>query len=113
VTAGTYPKLTVNSKGLITSGTSLIATDIPNLDWSKITTGKPTTIAGYNITDAYTKTEVDSLMTNSVANKLTKGGDSPTTALAIGNITNQDFNIMTNNITRINIPAAGGANIFG
>lgn len=113
VTAGTYPKLTVNAKGLITSGTSLIATDIPNLDWSKITTGKPTTIAGYNITDAYTKTEVDSLMTNSISNKLTKGGDSPTAALAIGNITNQDFNIMTNNITRINIPATGGANISG
>jgi hypothetical protein len=31
---------------------SLLAADIPVLDWSKITTGKPTTLAGYGITDA-------------------------------------------------------------
>ena len=31
----------------------LVSSDIPALDWSKITTGKPTTIAGYGITDAY------------------------------------------------------------
>lgn len=31
---------------------SLIASDIPALDWSKITTGKPTTLAGYGITNA-------------------------------------------------------------
>jgi hypothetical protein len=30
----------------------LVATDIPNIDWSKITSGKPTTLAGYGITDA-------------------------------------------------------------
>ena len=31
---------------------SLVANDIPSLDWAKITTGKPTTLAGYGITDA-------------------------------------------------------------
>ena len=30
---------------------SLAASDIPNLDWSKITSGKPTTLSGYGITD--------------------------------------------------------------
>ena len=30
--------------------------------WSDITTGKPTTISGYGITNAYTKTEVDALL---------------------------------------------------
>jgi hypothetical protein len=30
----------------------LTATDIPSLDWTKITTGKPTTLAGYGILDA-------------------------------------------------------------
>ena len=30
---------------------SLAASDIPSLDWSKITSGKPTTLAGYGITD--------------------------------------------------------------
>lgn len=34
--AGTYPKVTVNAKGLVTSGTNLIATDIPTLTASKI-----------------------------------------------------------------------------
>lgn len=41
---------------------SLVAVDIPSLDWAKITTGKPTSIAGYGITDAYTKTETDTLL---------------------------------------------------
>jgi phage-related tail fiber protein len=52
VTAGTYPKVTVDAKGRVTAGAALAATDIPSLDWSKITTGKPTTLAGYGITDA-------------------------------------------------------------
>ncbi|MDG0815816.1 tail fiber domain-containing protein [Bdellovibrio svalbardensis] len=52
-TAGTYYKVTTDSKGRVTSGaTSLLAADIPNLDWNKITTGKPTTLSGYGITDS-------------------------------------------------------------
>jgi hypothetical protein len=35
-------------------GITLTAADIPNLSWSKITSGKPTTVAGYGITDAIT-----------------------------------------------------------
>jgi uncharacterized membrane protein len=45
-TAGTYRSVTVNAKGLVTSGTN------------------PTTISGYGITDAYTETEVDNLLLN-------------------------------------------------
>jgi hypothetical protein len=59
VVAGTYTKVMVDAYGRVTSGANLSSTDIPNLDWSKITTGKPTTLAGYGITDAYTKTEAD------------------------------------------------------
>lgn len=52
-TAGTYYKVTTDAKGRVISGAaSLLATDIPSLDWSKITTGKPTTLSGYAITDA-------------------------------------------------------------
>jgi hypothetical protein len=40
-TAGTYRSVTVNAKGLVTAGTN------------------PTTLAGYGITDVYTKTESD------------------------------------------------------
>ena len=56
VTAGTYTKVTVDAKGRVKAGANLTANDIPNLDWSKITTGKPTTVAGYGITDALKKT---------------------------------------------------------
>ena len=51
VSAGTYTKVTVDTYGRVTSVSTLSATDIPNLDWSKITSGKPTTLAGYGITD--------------------------------------------------------------
>ena len=50
--AGTYTKVTVNAKGLVTVGAAQVAADIPALDWSKIATGKPTTLTGYGITDA-------------------------------------------------------------
>jgi uncharacterized protein (TIGR02145 family) len=35
---------------------TLTASDIPNLDWNKITTGKPTTLAGYGISDGVNTT---------------------------------------------------------
>ena len=38
-TTGTYTKVTTNAQGQVTSGTSLAATDIPDLDASKITSG--------------------------------------------------------------------------
>lgn len=40
VTAGTYAKVTVNAKGLVTGGGGLTAADIPALDASKIATGR-------------------------------------------------------------------------
>lgn len=55
VAAGTYTKVTVDAKGRVTSGSAMVAADVPNLDWSKITSGKPTTLAGYGITDAQAK----------------------------------------------------------
>ena len=48
---GTFTKITTNSYGQVISGTTLSAADIPGLDWSKIISGKPTTLAGYGITD--------------------------------------------------------------
>ncbi len=52
VAAATYTKITVDAKGIVTAGTTLVPSDIPGLDWSKITSGKPTTLSGYGITDA-------------------------------------------------------------
>jgi len=39
ITAGTRTKITYDNKGLVTAGTDLISSDIPNLDTSKLTTG--------------------------------------------------------------------------
>ncbi|ANT70224.1 hypothetical protein [Aeromonas hydrophila] len=52
VSAGTWSKVTVDTKGRVTAGAALVAADIPALPWNKITSGKPTTLAGYGITDA-------------------------------------------------------------
>ena len=46
ITAGTYPKVTINQEGRVTSGTTLVAADIPVLDASKITTGTLPVVRG-------------------------------------------------------------------
>ena len=51
VVAGTYPKVTVDAKGRATSGTTLVAGDIPNLDAGKITSG---TLADARLSGTYT-----------------------------------------------------------
>lgn len=53
---GEYTKVSVNAKGLVDANYSLSSDDIPSLDWSKITTGKPVTAGGYGITDALLNT---------------------------------------------------------
>jgi len=62
-TPGTYTKTVVDTYGRTTSGGTLVAADIPNLDMSKVTTGNldwsrivndPTTLTGYGITSADT-----------------------------------------------------------
>lgn len=40
VTAGTYPKVGVSEKGIVTFGTGLSASDIPSIDADKITSGE-------------------------------------------------------------------------
>ena len=53
VTPATATKVSYNQYGLITAGTTLVASDIPNLPWSQLTPATiPTTIGGYGITDA-------------------------------------------------------------
>jgi len=73
-TAGTYTKVTTDAQGRVTSGTTLSATDIPALDWSKITTGKPTTLSGYGITDAVQNAgATPSVQTGTVASRPAAG----------------------------------------
>ncbi|AUH51096.1 hypothetical protein CXB49_09870 [Chromobacterium sp. ATCC 53434] len=52
VKPGSYPIVTVDVKGRVTNGRQLSGDDVPTLDWSKITSGKPSTLDGYGITDA-------------------------------------------------------------
>jgi len=51
VTPGIYTKVTVDAKGRVTYAENINESDLPNFSWGKITTGKPTTLAGYGITD--------------------------------------------------------------
>lgn len=68
VTAGTYKSVTVNAKGHVTGGTN------------------PTTLSGYGITDAYTKTQIDS--TVSGLNTAISGKAASSHGHAISDITN-------------------------
>ena len=78
VTAGTYSKVTVDAKGRVTGSAALVAEDIPNLDWAKIVSGKPDTLAGYGITDA-----------------VNKAGDTMTGALTLSGAPTQDLHAVT------------------
>lgn len=49
---GVYPRVAVDTKGRVTAGLALVAVDIPGFSWNKVTSGKPTTAAGYGLTDA-------------------------------------------------------------
>lgn len=59
VEPGSYGMLVVDAMGRATGGRQMTAADVPALDWSKIASGKPKTMAGYGISDAYSKTEID------------------------------------------------------
>ena len=52
VVAGDYAKVTVSLDGRVTAGGSLAESDLPSFSWNKVTSDKPTTLAGYGITDA-------------------------------------------------------------
>ena len=56
VKVGVFGGLKMDGETLVVN---LSSANIPSLDWSKITSGKPTTLAGYGITDAFTKTDAD------------------------------------------------------
>lgn len=51
VQPGTYTKVTLNAKGLVTYAGSLHAVDIPSLSWISHIVDKPTTADGYGLTD--------------------------------------------------------------
>ncbi len=52
VVAGDYIKPTVDAKGRVTGGSSLVEADIPNISWDKVSLNRPTTLSGYGINNA-------------------------------------------------------------
>lgn len=52
VTPGNYGQVTVDAKGRVTNARAIQTGDVPPLDWSKIASGKPSTLTGYGIADA-------------------------------------------------------------
>jgi phage-related tail fiber protein len=100
VTAGTYTKITVDTKGRATAGVSPTSiADLGIVDvYTKTETDqvaynstpsfitlrdKPLTLAGFGITDAYTKTEVDAVISTSTPAWSTLQGK-PTTIVGFG-----------------------------
>ena len=51
IALGEYGKIVVDAKGRATNGTGLGNSDIPNFNFNKITSDKPSTLEGYGITD--------------------------------------------------------------
>lgn len=63
VTPGAYGKVTVDSKGRVTGGSALISSDIPTLNWNKVT-DRPSSLSGYGITD--TLSLINNVMTGAL-----------------------------------------------
>ena len=97
-TAGTYTKLTINTEGQVISGTTLSASDIPVLDWSKITTGKPTTLSGYGITDAVQSNTTITGATKCKITYDTKGLVTAGADLSASDIPNLDWSKITTGV---------------
>lgn len=80
-----------------------------NHSWSNITSGKPTTLSGYGITDAYTKTDSDNRYVN-------VSGDTMTGALTLNGQQSNGFNgvglIFKNNSGRIGTDSSNGLGIY-
>ena len=98
VISGTYTQVVVNAKGHVTSGTN------------------PTTIDEYNITDAYTKTEVNSLIPTTLPASdvyaWAKVATKPTytaSEVGLGNVTNESKSTMFTSPTFTGTPVAGTA----
>ncbi len=76
VTAGTYPKVTVSAQGIVTSGTTLAAGDIPDLAATKITTGQFGT--NFVANDAITMDKLANLSTGFIQEASPDISDLPT-----------------------------------
>lgn len=56
VVPGTYTKATVDNKGRVIAAPNATNADFPNVSWNKVTLDRPSTLAGFGITDGLKKT---------------------------------------------------------
>ena len=117
IQGGTKCKITYDSKGLVTSGADLSASDIPNLDWSKITSGVPI-VSSWSSTTLDTNIPSEKLVKTSLDGKqptLVSGTNiktvNNTSLLGSGNVAVQPTLIGSG--TGQNIKTVGGTNILG
>lgn len=55
IVPGTYTRVAVQTDGRVTSGVGKVQpSEMPNLSWTKVNAGKPSTATGYGVTDALT-----------------------------------------------------------
>ncbi|MCD4505518.1 tail fiber protein [Chromobacterium piscinae] len=85
VAAGSYGIVTVDAMGRVTAGRQMGGGDVPAHDWSKVVTGKPTTLAGYGISDAYTKAETDNKLGGAPGSIVLSFAESPPTGALVCN----------------------------
>ncbi|WP_347356891.1 tail fiber domain-containing protein [Bdellovibrio sp.] len=82
---------------------ALTATDVPSLDWSKISSGKPTSLAGYGITDAVNKNgDTMAGALNMDSNNISNAGYilmSPQRALGLGSYSNAQEATLVGSLT--------------
>lgn len=82
---------------------ALTATDVPSLDWSKISSGKPTSLAGYGITDAVSKNgDTMAGALNMDSNNISNAGYilmSPQRALGLGSYSNAQEATLVGSLT--------------
>lgn len=107
--------VTADSTGLSVSGAKvatlsggvLNADQVPPIPYAKLT-GAPTTIAGYGITDAYTRLETDGLL----AGKAALGGSSTTNFAALGVTVSGDILPAVAGVSNIGSPTQKFAAVY-
>lgn len=110
VAPGTYPKVTVDAQGRVTTGTTLVASDIPNtlnLYSENFTTGSPATTSGANSVafgDGATAQAADSVAIGAYAVARAPGAIMQASGRFISSGDAQVGNYLLKGVTTTNIP---------
>ncbi|ERE04354.1 tail fiber protein [Pseudogulbenkiania ferrooxidans] len=76
VAAGTYGIVTVDDRGRVTAARQMSGNDVPAHDWSKVASGRPTTLSGYGITDAATTAQLTAAVSASTSTAISTAAPS-------------------------------------